>query len=83
MSSKNKYRVALYSTLLLITVTAAVPYPVPAEAAKHASAKQCLSWQKQLDKINKKLRKGYKVKEGRRLRERRDELETKIRKLCN
>lgn len=83
MSLKTKHRATFCSALLLITIIAAVPYPAPAEAAKRASAKQCLSWQKQLDKVNKKLRKGYKVKEGRRLRERRDKLETKIRKFCN
>lgn len=66
------YCVGLLSPLAISTVS----------AGERASVKQCASWEKSLAKVNKKLRAGYTVEQGNKLREKRRKLESKLFKYC-
>lgn len=47
-----------------------------------ASNKQCASWERQLIKVNQRLRDGYTAKQGNKLRKKRRRLEDNIRRRC-
>jgi hypothetical protein len=67
---------------LLMTLIICTTLPVDALADRKQRA-QCARWEKQLDEVRYKLRKGYKVSRGNKLRKRKRELSDKLFKYCS
>ena len=72
----------LLATLIIGGSLILSPNSTTAIAKERATAKQCASWERQLAKVQKKLRRGYSAKQSNKLRDKRRELQDKLRKYC-
>ncbi len=70
-------------TFIIICIAFTGIFATHSAYADRATAKQCAKWEKSLTKVNKKLRAGYSVEQGNKLREKRRKLESKLFKKCH